>query len=127
MSTRSLICQKIGEKYKTIYCHYNGYPQYQLKILEEYYWVDELRVIEDLKRIDKLLQTRLTAINEDGSLELGLHIDENDKGDSTQFFNKAQLLEYAQDTDAEYIYIYHDQIWHVVSVDNPLLEQEVTQ
>ena len=78
-----------------------------------------------MKLIDKLLETRLTAINEDGSLEPGLHLDENDASDSTQVFNKSQLLEYAEGTNAEYIYIYHDQIWHVVNTNNPLLEQEV--
>ena len=139
MSTRSLICQKLCDQYKTIYCHYDGYPQHMLEVLDKHYREDELlevldkhykqdelREIENLKRIDKLLETRLTAINEDGSLEPGLHLGDNIE-DKPQLFNKAQLLDYAEGTNAEYIYIYHDQSWHVISVDNPLLEQEATQ
>ena len=37
MSTRSIIAMKDGDKFKTIYCHYDGYPEHQYPILIQNY------------------------------------------------------------------------------------------
>ena len=38
MSTRSYICMEVGDnRYKTIYCHFDGYLDYNGKMLLEYY------------------------------------------------------------------------------------------
>lgn len=49
MSTRSYICMEVGDnRYKTIYCHFDGYPDYNGKMLLEYY--------DDRVRVEKLLE-----------------------------------------------------------------------
>ena len=48
MSTASLIAKKINAaEYRTIYCHFDGYPKYMLKLLSEHYASEE--------RVDELL------------------------------------------------------------------------
>ncbi len=37
MSTHSLIALRSGDTYQTIYCHWDGYPDYMLKMLSENY------------------------------------------------------------------------------------------
>lgn len=49
MSTRSYICMEVGDnRYKTIYCHFDGYLDYNGKMLTEYY--------NDRARVEKLLE-----------------------------------------------------------------------
>ena len=49
MSTRSYICMEVGDnRYKTIYCHFDGYLDYNGKMLLEYY--------DDRVRVEKLLE-----------------------------------------------------------------------
>lgn len=49
MSTRSYICMEIGKnQYKTIYCHFDGYLEYNGKMLTEYY--------HDRECVEKLLE-----------------------------------------------------------------------
>lgn len=118
MSTRSLLCQKIGNKYKTIYCHQEGYPCYQLMILNKYY-SPPFR-----KDLDKLLSVRLTCIDEKGNGIVGLNLDKDNKDDAVQFFTKSELLKYAITMTADYIYIYDNGIWHAINTDHPILNLE---
>ena len=49
MSTRSYICMEVGDnRYKTIYCHFDVYLDYNGKMLTEYY--------NDRARVEKLLE-----------------------------------------------------------------------
>ena len=42
MSTNCGIAVKTTEGYKTIYCHWDGYPRYMLAMLQDYYNSEEL-------------------------------------------------------------------------------------
>ncbi len=128
MSTRSLICQKTGDTYKTIYCHCHSgrSPVSQLEILEKYYSQDHINARDELLS-NRLYGAKLSCMHKDGRLELrsyisSLGIDLNNFFNSPTFFNKSELLKCSDEIGAEYIYIYDDERWHVVTVNNPLLE-----
>jgi hypothetical protein len=42
MSTISIIAVKVKNDYNTIYCHWDGYPEYMMPILTKYYNTEEL-------------------------------------------------------------------------------------
>ena len=55
MSTRSIIGIKEEGKFTGVYCHYDGYPQHHLPILEKHYNTsDKLRELIDYGDISSL-------------------------------------------------------------------------
>lgn len=59
MSTNSAIAVKTFEGYKTIYCHWDGYPSYMYPLLRDYYGSQEraesLIALGDASSLDKRL------------------------------------------------------------------------
>jgi len=59
MSTRSTIAkvQEDGQTIRSIYCHFDGYPDYVGKVLQEHYTdmnkIDQLLALGDLSVLDK--------------------------------------------------------------------------
>lgn len=129
MSTSSLVAQKITDQYKAIYCHYDGYPSHLLKVLYKYYSIRACRDKAQLMgqsaktllydKLDALFKKDIRGINEDGTLVA----DDASSGSLfNKFFNKSELIERARDNGCEYIYIYDDDVWHIVNTNNPLLK-----
>jgi hypothetical protein len=54
MSTRSAIIAKIGNEYKGIYCHFDGYPSYVGRILLDHY--TDAAKVEELINLGALSQ-----------------------------------------------------------------------
>lgn len=64
MATRSFISIKTGEEYRTIYCHWNGYPEYNGVVLLKYY--------NTIERVEALLALgSVSSINEKIAPEAG--------------------------------------------------------
>ena len=57
MIARSIIAMKDGDEFRSIYCHFDGYPDHHLPILKENYNTDEkvkeLIDLGDLSILDK--------------------------------------------------------------------------
>jgi len=109
MSTRSFICTKIGDFYKGIYVHYDGYIKGGVgQQLLEYY--------QDYSKIKKLIKR-----GDRSSLEN----DPNDgkvytKSDDLKFTNLSDLAKYARDCGCEYIYFFdtNTTAWKVKEYDS---------
>lgn len=112
MSTRSLICKELPNgKYRTIYCHWDGYLDHNGVILNDIYDTEE--------KVDKLLD-----LGNLSSLRVGLepgklkeHSFENpqenvciaygrDRGESDQEAKELTLKELFENTWIEYFYIF---------------------
>ena len=67
MATRSYIAMKTGENtYKAVYCHYDGYLEYNGRMLLQYYNTQE--------RVEKLLSFGcISSLHEKIELEKGSH------------------------------------------------------
>lgn len=122
MSTRSMIGKVLADRVtiKAIYCHFDGYPEHNGKILVNNY--------NDEQKIDALI-----ALGDLSSLgqEIGEKVDFNDR-DATFAASRYQCVAYGRDrgetdieartfhslryvverqSDAEYIYIWNGQTW----------------
>ena len=118
MATRSLIGKKIGDdKYKYIYCHWDGYLSYVGCLLLEHYGETELEKLFENGDVSTLGET--PEENVDG-WKLG-----DNTIDKTRYYktrgetdiepkiadSKKDLVERAWNCGAEYIYIFDDGEW----------------
>lgn len=118
MSTRSIIAirQKDG-KIKCIYCHWNGYPEINGVILWENY--QDRNKVEELISLGSLSYLAPNVVREqgvehsfDGLVEGVCAAYCRDRGEDWEtnkprvLANDDELLKYARDCRAEYIYIY---------------------
>ena len=116
MSTRSLICEKIGDdKYKAIYCHSDGYLTYNGAMLIDHY--------KDRKKIEELLNLGNISclcekVNPDPtkphSFDYSQRQDDvvvaygRDRGETDQEASFCSLKELKKWGWIEYIYIFND-------------------
>ena len=120
MSTRSYICMKIDDdKYKTIYCHSDGYLTYNGAMLLDHY-SDKAKVekLLDLGNISVLYEniepdpTKPHSFDYDKRQEGVVVAYGRDRGEERQ---EAKILSFEQLTDdqswIEYIYIFDDNKW----------------
>lgn len=102
MSTRSVIAQKNGTDYTAIYCHWDGKDVGT--ILRKHY--KTRAIISDLMELGDLSSLAPTL---DDTMAYGR--DRGELGTGSQRYTFLQLVRYAQDVDAEYLYIF-DRTWH---------------
>lgn len=107
MSTRSTIAMKDGDKFRSIYCNFDGYPDHHYPILNENYNTDEkvreLMDLGDLCSLDKDLI----------SCEF-YHRDMNEKYEDTKcmaFSSYNELIKHAK-TSGNYFYFWDKGEWH---------------
>ena len=125
MATRSIIAKtQPSGKIKASYCHFDGYPEHNGKILASYY--------TDKKKINSLLaEGEISVLGRN----IGEKIDFNDYQlchalNQCRFYHRdrgeklrkntvrdaSELEEYANDCNAEFVYLFKENKWHVLNV-----------
>jgi hypothetical protein len=121
MSIRSIIAKRIGEdKYRTIYCHSDGYPTYNGALLVDHYSTEELvdRLMElgDLSLLNEKVDPDPMRVHrfEYGKRQPGVTVaygrDRGEKNTEAKEFTFEELS--APGNWAEFIYVYDfDHTW----------------
>ena len=125
MATRSIIAKtQPSGKIKASYCHFDGYPEHNGKILASYY--------TDKKKINALLaEGEISVLGHN----IGKKIDfddyqlchalnqcrfyHRDRGEKLRKYtvkDASELEEYASDCNAEFVYLFKENKWHVLNV-----------
>ena len=114
MGTRSYIAKQVGDdKYLTIFCHFNGYPEENGAVLVQHYntleQVDALLALGDLYYLREKIAPRSGAPHEHGNAQPGVTIAyQRDEG-CTDCKATIQTLEEINDSEPdgmEYTYIF---------------------
>lgn len=114
MSTHCGIAVKSSSKYKTIYCHYDGYPSYMFPMLIKNYnseaLANKLVNLGDASYIAERLEPS-TASHSFDDPEKGVsvfyHRDRKEKNLGLEHYTKKQVLD-----TYYYAYIFEDGEWH---------------
>ena len=127
MATRSVIAKtQPSGKIKASYCHFDGYPEHNGKILASYY--------TDKKKINALLaEGEISCLGKN----IGEKIDFNDyklvhANNQCRFYHRdrgeklikevvkdaSELEKYANNCNAEFVYLFKENKWHVLNVYN---------
>jgi hypothetical protein len=114
MATRSLIGIKLEDNIvKTIYCHWDGYPEHNGELLVNHYntpaAITALMELGDLSSLGKTLD-RCTAYHRDRNEPWGM-VEPRD-------INTSEIVSVGDDYNADYIYIYDDNYeWKCLKYD----------
>jgi hypothetical protein len=129
MSTRCLIAKDYGNKFKAIYCHWDGYPSYTGIMLYEYYKddsvIDELLALGDISYLAKNIKPKPNEIhsfeNPVKDVVVAYHRDRGEDICIREFENLTQLFDNAHDSWCEFLYLWRNQEWEVYDISaNPL-------
>ena len=119
MSTRSAIGMKRPDgTIRAVYCHYDGYPSYNGKILNEHYRNSEklVRLLDegDLSSLDREIGTRHDFDKPAKGVCTFYGRDRGEVGiDSLVFDDEAEFLSYYG--SCEFFYVYEQAAWKVTS------------
>jgi hypothetical protein len=107
MATRSFIAKKREDSlYDGTYCHFDGYPEYVGRILEEHYINEE--------KITALIQMGyLRSLNVD--IEYCSFLNEADENNH-QKLDRKELREVALNMGCDYLYIWNQGIWETIEL-----------
>ena len=125
MATRSVIAKtQPSGKIKASYCHFDGYPEYNGKILASYY--------TDKKKINSLLaEGEISVLGRNIGEKIDFddyqlchalnqcrfyHRDRGEKLRKNTVRDASELEEYANDCNAEFVYLFKENKWHVLNV-----------
>ena len=105
MATRSLIGIKLNDNIvKTIYCHWDGYPEHNGKLLVENYStpaaITELMLLGDLSTLD-ITPDKCKAYHRDRNEPWGM-VEARD-------VDPDQLMSVGNDYGVNYVYVYNDE------------------
>lgn len=113
MSTRCRIAINEGDSFRSIYCHYDGYPKYVGNILLKYYNSKEMATkLIDLGDISCLLPML------DKTEEQSYHIKEQGARRIIEFENLKDMVDYFIQSDQEYLYLWDNGKWKVLDKIN---------
>lgn len=121
MATRSLLAKKEGRQYKTIYCHWDGYLDYNGAILVEHYntpeKVSELISLGDLSALRERLAPAEGEKHSFDSPQADICIfygrDRGETGvEAKTYKSRKALYEAARDCWAAYIYVFDKGHWY---------------
>lgn len=110
MGTRSFIIQKKSNSYQGVYCHWDGYPEYNGKILSEHY--------TDFKTISKLIANGGMSSLASSIRECNFYKDRGDSWENVRpqvsnSFDK--LIKIAEGSGCEFIYYFNGERWTYAS------------
>ena len=125
MATRSIIAKtQPSGKIKASYCHFDGYPEHNGKILASYY--------TDKKKINALLaEGEISVLGHNIGKKIDFddyqlchalnqcrfyHRDRGEKLRKNTVKDASELEEYANDCNAEFVYLFKENKWHVLNV-----------
>jgi len=116
MGTRSALAKKINTGYEWIYCHWDGYPENQLPLLENYETeekVDQLIALKSLSYLGKEIgekQDFNKPINKDWCLSYWRDRNEQEVEIHTATTH-SQLERQAVNSSCEHLYVYEHNKW----------------
>jgi hypothetical protein len=119
MATRSLIGIKLdNEIVKTIYCHWDGYPEHNGKLLVENYsspaTITELMELGDLSSLAET-PAKCTAYHRDRKEPYGM-VEARDT-------NASEIMSVGKDYGVDYVYIYNNEYeWECFKHDGTPVE-----
>ena len=129
MATRSAIAIKHGrDTIKSVYCHWDGYPEHNGRILQEYWFTRilinqliEMGVISSLgATIGKKVEFDATPEYIQNDFEMAISYQcvfyNRDRGENTSFRTfetEAEFVEHYDDVGAEYFYLFDNGVWYV--------------
>lgn len=125
MSTRSLIAIKSGDVFKSIYCHYDGYPSGVGKVLNQHY--------TDVDKINKLIALGSISILGEhvetdqphsfdrpvAGVTVAYHRDRLEEFDPPETnFSTAQLKAHGEHVGVDYIYWFDPEsfVWNLIKM-----------
>ena len=114
MSTRSLIAIESEKEFKGVYCHWDGYPDYNGRILVNYYQerekVEELISMGDISSLGKDIGKKHEFGDRSESVKnmtTFYHRDrEEELSNPIIKYSLSDLLYHARDLDCEFVYIF---------------------
>lgn len=118
MSTNSAIAVKTFEGYKTIYCHWDGYPGYMYPMLRDWYGTEEranaLVALGDASSINKrLVPSQDSGHSFDHPEEDVCVFYHRDRGEPCADCKPALMTKERVLSLQYYVYIFEDGTWHV--------------
>ena len=127
MATRSNICVKVDDVYRTVYCHYDGYLAYNGAILLKHY--NSQGLAEELVTNGDISSLREKCSKPDG------HSYENPVDGYTVYYGRdrgEENTDYIETTtrppcNEEFLYVFSNGKWHVESDYIPDGYQELTE
>jgi hypothetical protein len=107
MATRSFIAYKDGETFKSVYCHWDGYPEHHLPILENNYTT--------FSKVEELLEHGTISVLKENVNDCEFyHRDRKEPLRKPLVTNSVQsLLEHTKGSGCEYLYIFAEGKWIV--------------
>lgn len=120
MSTRSRIARKLENgDYRSIYCHWDGYPEHHLPILTKYYnTIEKIDALLDLGDISVLAPSIGDQNSFDNRIEntvLAYHRDRGEPKDSVKAIISFGINDLRRDASCvDYLYIFDNNQWKVV-------------
>ena len=140
MSTRSAIGVAHGDRIKAVYCHYDGYPEFNGRILDTYYRdsvkVNKLISMGDISALGAEIGEPVEFRAELGETREGLNSQcifyNRDRGEETSWLSvqdRAHFVREYKNWGAEWFYLFKGDQWWVKARSGPwrLLEGVVAQ
>lgn len=110
MATRSFISVMTDDGIKAVYCHWDGYPEHNGKILNENYTKEDTLKLMEFGQISALAETTDACVF--------YHRDRGEELSPAESLNNIQeLVEVANDAGAEFIYLF-DNEWLVCDTNS---------
>ena len=128
MSTPSLICMELPSgEVQNIYCHFDGYPSHNGRILKEHYKdkeiVEALMGLGNLSHLGPVIGGKVNFeqfVGKEGTDDqcVAYGRDRGETGQEARTVPFDKLAKEAHDCNAEFIYLYRDGNWLVAQPDN---------
>ena len=129
MATRSAIAIKHGrDTIKSVYCHWDGYPEHNGRILQEYWFtrilINQLIEMGDISSLGATIGEKVefdaTPEYIQNDFEMAISYQcvfyNRDRGENTSFRTfetEAEFVEHYDDVGAEYFYLFDNGVWYV--------------
>ena len=129
MATRSAIAIKYGrDTIKSVYCHWDGYPEHNGRILQEYWFtrilINQLIEMGDISSlgatIGKKVEFDATPEYVQNDFEMAIPYQcvfyNRDRGENTSFRTfetEAEFVEHYDEAGIEYFYLFDNGVWYV--------------
>jgi len=127
MATRSAIAIMHGERAKSVYCHWDGYPEYVGYILQNFYdstKTNQLISMGDLSSLGANIGEQHDfdeRVDSESFADTRCTFYTRDRGEETtwkSFGSLDEMVDHYKGSWCEYIYIMRDGVWYYSSLDH---------
>jgi hypothetical protein len=118
MATRSIIAQATTTGIRAIYCHWDGYPEHHMPILEGYYFsqdkVQELINLGSISMLGKYIGTAAQAACKYPDICIFYHRDLDYELDIHEVKDEKELQELGDDLGVDHVYLFENDEWKMI-------------